>query len=243
MTMTDGQGVRLGVLAGLISEQATLKLASRGLALVVALSGARPELAKAGADRLVAAGCTHLLSYGVAGGLADGLAAGDLLLPGEIVTPTGARLAVDQAWHKAALDLLGELKPDTGALAASDEAIASVAAKRSLAQRTGAVAVDMESHHIAQAAARAGLPFLVVRALADEAGQILPPAALVGVTPDGATNILAVLGSLARNPGQLGALMRLGRAAGAAHRTLERCDLLGGSFGFGLLHAGRADPL
>ena len=234
---------RLGILAGLRSEQETLVTASRDSSLVVALSGARPELAKAGADHLVAAGCTHLISYGLAGGLADYLAAGDLLLPSEIVTPDGSRLSVDPAWHRAALDLLGELRPATGALVASDVAIASVAAKHALAQRAGAVAADMESHEIADAAARAGLPWLVIRAVADEADQVLPPAALVGVTPAGATDLLAVLGSLARNPGQLGALIRLGRAAGAAHRTLKRCDLLGGSLGFGLLQLGSANPL
>ena len=234
---------RLGILAGLRSEQETLVTATRDRSVLIALSGARPELAKAGADRLVAAGCTHLISYGLAGGLADYLAAGDLLLPSEIVTPTGSRAGVDRAWHRAARDLLGELRPATGALAAADVAVASVASKRALAQQAAAVAVDMESHWIAAAAARAGLPWLVIRAVADEADQILPPAALVGVTPAGATDLPAVLGSLARNPGQLGALIRLGRAAGAAHRTLKRCDLLGGSLGFGLLHLGSADPL
>ena len=234
---------RLGILAGLRSEQETLVTATRDRSVLIALSGARPELAKAGADRLVAAGCTHLISYGLAGGLADYLAAGDLLLPSEIVTPTGSRAGVDRAWHRAARDLLGELRPATGALAAADVAVASVASKRALAQQAAAVAVDMESHWIAASAARAGLPWLVIRAVADEADQILPPAALVGVTPAGATDLPAVLGSLARNPGQLGALIRLGRAAGAAHRTLKRCDLLGGSLGFGLLHLGSADPL
>ena len=234
---------RLGILAGLRSEQETLVTATRDRSVLIALSGARPELAKAGADRLVAAGCTHLISYGLAGGLADYLAAGDLLLPSEIVTPTGSRAGVDRAWHRAARDLLGELRPATGALAAADVAVASVASKRALAQQAAAVAVDMESHWIAAAAARAGLPWLELRAVADEADQILPPAALVGVTPAGATDLPAVLGSLARNPVQLGALIRLGRAAGAAHRTLKRCDLLGGSLGFGLLHLGSADPL
>lgn len=238
-----GTAFRVGVLAGLRSEQQTLVTASRDGSLVVALSGARPELARTGAAQLVASGCTHLLSYGVAGGLADYLVAGDLLLPKEVVAPGGARLAVDAAWHRAALDLLGELGPTTGALAASDVAVDSVAAKRALALEAGAVAVDMESHQLAQAAIAAGLPWLVIRTVADEGDQILPPAALDAVTPAGTTDLWAVLGSLMRNPGQLPALIRLGRAAAAAHRTLQRCDLLGGSLGFGLLGLGRADPL
>ncbi len=233
---------RLGVLAGLRSEQDTLVAASRDGSLVVALSGARPELARAGAARLVAAGCSHLLSFGLAGGLADYLVAGDLLLPVEVVTGDGRRLPVEPGWHRAARDLLSDLAPTTGALAASDVAVDSVAAKQALAQRAGAVAVDMESRQVAEAATAAGLPWLVIRAVADESSQILPPAALVGVTAAGTTDLLAVLKSLVSTPGQLGALIRLGRAAAAAHRTLRRCDLLGGSLGFGLFGLGGADP-
>jgi adenosylhomocysteine nucleosidase len=225
---------RLGVLVGLRSEARTLVNASRGGSLIVEISGARPDLAQAGAARLVAAGCTHLLSFGLAGGLVPYLAPGDLVLPGQVVTLSGVTLSVDPAWHRRALDLFGDLAPATGAITASETAVDSVAAKHRLAATAMAIAVDMESHHLAAAAMAAGLPWLAIRAVADTAEDVLPAAALVGVTPAGDTALGAVLRSVLRHPGQIPALMRLGRAAGAAHRTLKRCDLLGGSLGFGL---------
>ena len=43
---------------------------------------------------------------------------------------------------------------------------------------TGALAVDLESAVVARAAAAAGIPFLVLRAIADPATRHLPPARL-----------------------------------------------------------------
>lgn len=200
---------------------------------LVEVSGARPALAETGVKRLIAAGCTHLVSYGIAGALAPGLKAGQLLLPEAVTGISGDRFPVDGAWHRAASGLLETLNPMTGAIAWSDEAVSSVEGKATLRSRTAALGVDMESHWIAAADRAAGIPFLVIRAIADEADQTLPPAALVGVTPSGDTDLMAVLASVARNPAQIPALIRLGRAASAAHRTLQRCALLGGSLGFG----------
>jgi len=225
--------VKLGILVGLRSEARTLARAYDTGVAAIEISGARPELAQAGAKRLINLGCTHLLSYGLAGALAPNLRPGQLILPEAIITPSGIRADVMPSWHQAALGLLGELMPITNALAASDTAIALVADKAALAQRSGAVAVDMESHHLAVAAKDAGLPFLVIRVIADTATQVLPPAALVGVTPSGDTDLKAVLVSVLSHPTQIPALIGLGRAAAAAHRTLTRCDLLGGSLGFG----------
>ena len=229
--MTD-MPLHLGILAGLKSETRTLTNANKAGALIE-ISGARPTLAEAGAKRLIAAGCTHLISYGIAGALAPGLKAGQLLLPEAVTGISGDRFPVDKIWHRAAAGLLETLNPMTGLIAWSDEAVSSVEGKAMLRSRTAALAVDMESHWIAAAARAAGIPFLVIRAIADEADQILPPAALVGVTPSGDTNLIAVLASVVRYPAQIPALIRLGRAASAAHQTLQRCDLLGGSLGFG----------
>jgi len=57
--------------------------------------------------------------------------------------------------------------------------------KAGLFHTTGAIAVDLESHLVAQAAARAGRPFLILRAIADPASRSLPPAAVNGLDSDG----------------------------------------------------------
>jgi adenosylhomocysteine nucleosidase len=216
----------LGILAGLQSEARCLS----GLGHTVTLSGARLDGARRAAKGLVEGGATHLLSFGLAGGLDPALAPGTLLLPAHLLTADGRNLTVDAAWHAQACTLLAPLRPVAKAMFGTDEAIATVAAKTALFARTGAAAVDMESHALAQAAA--GLPLLIVRVVADGADASLPPAALVGIKPDGSTDLRAVLSSILRRPGQIPALIRLGRAAATAQATLRQAARLGGPTGF-----------
>jgi len=91
----------------------------------------------------------------------------------------------------------------------------------------------MESHLVARIAAELVLPFAILRVIADPAERELPPAALAGMRADGRLNVGAVLASLARNPGQLPALIRLAAEAGRAGAALLRCsDRLGPRLGF-----------
>ena len=115
-----------------------------------------------------------------------------------------------------------------GAILGSDTIVASVAEKQALYAETNALAVDMESHIAARVAARHGLPFAIVRAISDTADHTLPPAALLGMRPDGSMALGAVLASLARNPRQLPGLIRTGSDAGRAFAALRRVgDVLG----------------
>ena len=106
-----------------------------------------------------------------------------------------------------------QLSPYLWRVVAADE-------KARLYRETGALAVDMESHVASRIAARRGLPFAALRIISDAADMTLPPAALVGMRPDGGVASGAILRSLARHPGQLPALIRLGRDAGTAFRVL-----------------------
>ncbi len=117
-------------------------------------------------------------------------------------------------------DISGVVKP-----------LASVAAKAALYAATGAAAVDMESAFVARAAARHGLPFTILRAIADPAQRPLPPAALVAMRADGGVALGAVLGALAQNPGQLPDLVRLGLDSRRGFSSLVRARaLLGAQF-------------
>jgi hypothetical protein len=92
----------------------------------------------------------------------------------------------------------------------------------------------MESHIVGRIAAESGLPFAILRVIVDPAEHQLPPAALVGMRSDGAIDVSAVVVSLAGNPGQLPALMRLAVDTGRARAALLRChNLLGPGLGFG----------
>jgi adenosylhomocysteine nucleosidase len=109
--------------------------------------------------------------------------------------------------------------------------IADPAAKAALHATTGAAAVDMESALVARAAERHGLPFAILRAIADPAHCALPPAALAAMRADGAIDVAAVLRALGREPRQLPALIRLALDSRRAFGALTRARaLLGADF-------------
>ncbi len=103
--------------------------------------------------------------------------------------------------------------------------IAVTIAEKAALATTGALAVDMESHVAARVAERHGLPFIAIRTISDCAHETLPPAALVGMNPDGSMALGKVLASLARHPGQLPALIRTGRSAEKAFVALRQVAL------------------
>jgi adenosylhomocysteine nucleosidase len=116
-------------------------------------------------------------------------------------------------------------------IAGVETPLASVAAKAALYAATNAAAVDMESAIVARTAARHGLPFAILRAIADPAQRPLPPAALAAMRADGGVALGAVLGALAQSPGQLPDLVRLGLDTRRALSSLVRARaLLGADF-------------
>jgi len=104
-----------------------------------------------------------------------------------------------------------------------DSIVDSAREKRRQFARTGAAAVDTESHIVAGMAAERGLPFAAIRVITDTAAANLPPAALTAIGPNGETKFWRVLGSVLLSPGQIPLLMRTGSDARAAFRVLLRC--------------------
>lgn len=191
----------VAVLTGIESEARLLP------GVRVALSAADPVQAERQAAALVAEGVAALVSFGLAGGLADGLPPGTLLVPETVRCNDGTAIAADPDWRdtvRYALERNG-MTVHGGAIAAAAAVVPTPDAKRALAIRSGAVAVDMESG----AVARAGVPFVVLRAVADPAHRAIPPAALAGVGPGGRVRAVPVLVRLLAAPRQIPALLRL----------------------------------
>jgi adenosylhomocysteine nucleosidase len=207
----------LGFVVGLKAEARIAARLGR-----VAISGARPAQAADGIRRLIGEGATALVSFGLAGGLAPGLDPGDLVIATTVLVGDNGYRTDTTLTNRFATAL-----PDAhlGAVLGSDIAIDAPATKRRIHATTGAIAVDMES----QALAACGGPFAVLRAVADPHDRALPPAALVGIKPDGGSDILAVLASLLRAPSQLPQLIALGRDSRRALASLERAVALLGS--------------
>jgi adenosylhomocysteine nucleosidase len=208
---------RIGIIVGLASEA---ELAA-GFGQVFC-AAARPEQARAGARQLIEEGCDALLSFGIGGGLDTDLHPGSLVIAEAVILPNGELHTTDRPWRDRLYKALSPLEPIIGVVAGSDEPLSGPPAKRLLRQKTGAILVDMESQAVAEAASAQGLPFMVLRAVADPATRGLPQAALVGLDETGNPRLGAVLAKLLHRPWELPALIRLGLDSRAAHETLQR---------------------
>jgi adenosylhomocysteine nucleosidase len=142
----------------------------------LAVSGIGPHNAMRAAERLLECGIDRLANWGVAGALDGELAPGDIVVPDRIRhAPDDPGFATDAiARERIVSACSGSLTVRQGALWSAPEPLASQADKRAVAAQSGAIAVDMEAASIAAVATRAGLPFVVVKAICDPLDRELP---------------------------------------------------------------------
>ena len=167
----------------------------------------------------LAHGARGVISFGIAGGLVDDLAAGASLVARAIIAKDACWIC-DVDWTVS----LAQRVPDARVvdLAGTDAPVMLASAKRALQHATGAAAVDTESHVAAAIAARHGLPFAAFRVVADSARRALPPVASVALGRDGKVRRAAALRSLARKPAQIPSVLRTAADARRALRALSR---------------------
>jgi adenosylhomocysteine nucleosidase len=222
----ERRSATIGVVTGLRAEARCL----RAMDVRIGCSGGSAERARSETARLVADGAVGLVSFGLAGGLAPQLRPGDLLLPESVRSAGLESWSVDPIWRERVYARLsaGGLGPISGTLVGSDRIVATVSDKRALFDATGAQAVDMESHAVAALATAAGLPFLVLRALADPHDQVIPQVAWEALRPDGRVRLRATLGGLIRQPGELMPLLGLARQSARGLARLRRAATLAG---------------
>jgi adenosylhomocysteine nucleosidase len=175
-------------------------LAAGGLAVATA----------AAITQLIAGGASGLVSFGICGALDEGLDSGTLILPRVVCDEAGASYPVAEAWQgrvSARLRSAG-LPPVVGTMLGASRIARTPAEKAVLHRSTGAIAVDLESHLVAQMAVAAALPFIVLRSVADAATRELPTAVLVGLDAQGRPALWPVLRAVARQPREIPALLR-----------------------------------
>lgn len=222
----------IGIVAALAAEARTLgPAARRGAGLrelsdgaLLAVSGIGAAAADAAARRLVLSGVAALVSFGMAGGLDPTLVCGAVLLPEEVVaflgTGSAAATATSRGWRqrmRAALP--AACIACEGRLLTTERPIGRPDAKALAGRQARAVGVDMESAAIAMVAGQAGLPFIALRVIVDTAADELP-AAVIAASDRGELRAGRLLAGLARAPGEIGGLIRLGLRYRTASRVL-----------------------
>jgi len=219
---------RIGFITGL-KKEATILCENANISISdIYCAGAKAGNAYHKAQLLVQNGCELLISFGVAGALDPTLKAGDLILPASVINKDGEVFETDFSRHqKMTSHLADEINFFDGRLFGSEKLISSIPEKKHLNQSFGAVAVDMESLGVAQAALEQGCPFLIVRTISDTANQNIPAATFRAVDEEGNIQIAKVLKDLALRPADLPSLIKLAGNSQKAFASLCRVAALG----------------
>jgi hypothetical protein len=165
--------------------------------------GARAALVGLGAAMPLPDGL--LVSFGLAGSLVPGLEAGTLITAAAVVDPDGRVL-----WEGPSLDVPGVT---VAIVCAAADAVTDPGERASLAARSGATAVDLESGVLAKTGRLAG----VVRAISDGAEEQLGRLVEAGKR-DGGTDWAVVARAAVLEP------VRTARTARGARRALAALE-------------------
>jgi adenosylhomocysteine nucleosidase len=163
-----------------------------------------------------------VISWGIAGGLDPSLNPGDVVLASEVVSgsqswPTSSQLtgAIN------GLMVNNQITVHKGIVAGSDTDLTTVSAKASLYASSSAEVVDNESHVAAAFAQAQGLPFAVIRTVADPSSLTLPASVVSGLnSSSGGIDFFTFFSSLATNSSQIPDLILLASDTSAAFSSL-----------------------
>ena len=126
------------------------------------VTGMGPRAGEAVRQRLAAGGISLVVSTGFAGGVRPGFEVGDLVMASEVIhASSGDRSRPDSPCFD-----LGGLA-SVGPFVTVEQVLAGPGEKAEAGTRFGAIAADMESAAVAQAAEQAGVAWMAVRAILD----------------------------------------------------------------------------
>lgn len=195
-----------------------------------------------GAAHAVAAERPSLvISCGFAGALAPGLATGDVVLASSVCDETGEVATISDRTLRTAEQAFGDASVAVriGEILCATQVAGTAEAKRALG-RPGRLAVDLESWAVAQAAVRAGIPWLAIRVIIDPVELELPPFTRVSGHATRGGYVGAALRHALGGPRAALELFDLARRARTASRSLERA--IAGLRHFALPHGPLTGP-
>ncbi len=221
---------KLGIIAALPAEAACLYNKKLTVLLPIeiqkdvflCLSGMGYEAASNAAKKCLNASVDALISWGVAGATESTLNSGDLILAESIIGQDKTYLTSTE-WNNKLLTYFQADKNSmiSGDIASSKEICASTSDKDALLNKTGAIAVDMESAAIAEIAMNHNLDFLVIRAIADRANASIPEAVLKCTDNLGNPKIIKFILSCVIKPAQIREIATLAKSYKMALNSLS----------------------
>lgn len=189
------------------------------------ISGPGTDRAGEAARILCKEGPDLLISIGVSGGLAPGLAAGTLVA-GTTIMPVNK---IGEIWREHEKDVAARTavfpefaEIQCGRLLTSPTPVLTTEDKQQLYDRTGALAVDMESWAVARSAARARIPFVCIRAISDDSERGIPVEAMAGISENGKTRTGPVVKAVLKRPGLVLQLIPLALDYNKALKSLRK---------------------
>jgi adenosylhomocysteine nucleosidase len=193
-----------------------------GIRIVVAESGTGRDRARRATQALIDAHQPDwILSCGFAGGLQPQMKIGQIVVADKLLAANaepvqiGVNMSTDPARGL-----------HVGTLFTADQIVRTIAEKKTLAEQTGALAVDMESHAVAELCRTLSRRCLAVRVISDDLSRDLPPEVLSVFGGTGAVRFGAVVGALWKRPSSYQDLWQLRENAIAAGKHLA--DFLDG---------------
>lgn len=145
---------------------------------------------------------TGIISFGLCGGLAPGLAVGSVCIASVLID--GNTLYRPNGLWTARLATACNAKTvpyfSTGQFDLAD----TPEQRADLWSKYGCSAIDDESAAMAQFAKERNLPFAIMRVVSDAWNDTVPLAARNAVNPDGTANVSSIIAWLEANPGQAG---------------------------------------
>ena len=158
-----------------------------------------------------------VISTGFCGALIPGMAIGEIVVSDKIINVAHEELKIEMGMQSAP-----ERGLRVGRTLTIDRMIRTVAEKQVLAEQTGAIAVDMESHAIASVCRERKTRFMAIRSVSDDLSADLPAEVLSLVGETGAVRVGAVLGALWKRPGSFKEMWRLREQAMNASEKLAQ---------------------
>lgn len=175
-----------------------------------------------------------LISYGIAGGMREGINVGDLVVA-ENVSYSGqndfesGELQVDSNFpcKKEFVQLARQfdnkpgLKLHYGNLLTVDKVIGQASIKKKIGEQDSFLALDMESAAIAEVACEKGVEFAAVRSISDDIGDDLEIDYDGLITSEGKVRVSSLALKVMKDPKQLATLSRLNRQTKTAVKSLS----------------------